>query len=88
MTLVANLLPVIGQHLLAGFREPRAILLQAAQHDLVAIVHVGATEPRNVPRTGVVSLLRGGAGSEQNEGNDERKSGHFEAPAVGVTVAF
>jgi len=72
---------VFGQDLFAGFREPRAVLLQASQYDHIAFVHLRAAEPRDVSRAGVVSLLRRGAGRKQNEGKDEEESGHLENPA-------
>src|SRR5207237_6602143 len=59
------LLPVIGQHLVAGFRESRAVLLQAGEHDLVAVIHMRAAKARDVARAGVVSLLRGGGRGQQ-----------------------
>src|SRR6202041_1295384 len=53
----SGLLPVFGQHLLAGPAEPGAMLLQAAQHHRIALVHLGAAEARHVTRAGVVTLL-------------------------------
>jgi hypothetical protein len=48
---------VIRQHLVAAFAQPRAILLEAGEHSLVAIVHHGAAKARDVARAGVVSGL-------------------------------
>src|SRR5581483_103156 len=53
-----NLLPVLGQDLVAGPAEPGAMLLQAREHDRIASVHVGAAEARHVTRAGIVALLR------------------------------
>ena len=36
---------------------PGAVLLQARQYDLVAVVHLGPAKPRDVARAGVLSLL-------------------------------
>ena len=38
------LLPVIRQHLVAGFARARAVLLQAGEHGAIAIVHHGAAK--------------------------------------------
>jgi hypothetical protein len=54
----SRLLTVIGQNLRAGPAEPAAVLLQACQHDLVAVIDVSAAKPRNVPRASVMPLLR------------------------------
>src|SRR3979490_1454366 len=54
----AELTPVIGQGLGAGSAEPAAVLLQAGQYDLVAVIHLRAAKTRNVPRTGIMALLR------------------------------
>ncbi len=55
----AALLPVLGQDLVAGLREPGAVLLQAGQHDLIAFIHMGPAKSRDVARAGVMPLLRG-----------------------------
>ena len=52
-----KLLPVAGQHLLARLAEPGAVLLQARQHDLVAVIEMGAAKARGVARAGVLALL-------------------------------
>ena len=62
-----QLLPVIGQHLLAGLAEPGAVLLQAGQHDLVAIIHLRTAKARDVTRAGVVPLLRRRARGDQEQ---------------------
>ena len=54
----SELLPVIGQYFRTGPAEPGAVLLQARQYDLVAVIHVSAAKPRDIPRTGVLPLLR------------------------------
>ena len=51
------LLPVFGQDLVAGLAEPGAVLLQAGQHDLIALIHMGAAEARHIARAGIVPLL-------------------------------
>src|SRR5436190_9146708 len=76
----SELLPVADQHLLTGLAEAGAVLLQARQHDHVALIHVRPAEPRDVAGAGVLALLRRSHGGHQNEGqnqgNDEKKSGH------------
>ena len=46
------LLPVACQHLLAALADLGAVLLQAGQHDLVAILHLRPAIPRDVARAG------------------------------------
>jgi hypothetical protein len=71
---------VTGQQLLAGPADPGAVLLQARQHDLIAVIHVGPAKTRDIPRAGVTSLLlRRSARGHQQKRNDEKKSGHFHA---------
>jgi hypothetical protein len=53
-----ELLPVIGQDLRAGPAQPATVLLQARQHELVAVIDVSAAKPRNVARASVMPLLR------------------------------
>jgi len=48
---------VIGQNLRAGATEPAAVLLQARQNDLVAVIHLSAAKTRDIPRARVMSLL-------------------------------
>jgi hypothetical protein len=55
-----TLLPVIGQNLGAGPAQSGTVLLQARQNDLVAVIDVSAAKTRDVPRTGIMPLLRGG----------------------------
>jgi hypothetical protein len=72
---------VARQRLLTGLADPGAVLLQARQHDLIAIIHLRPAKPRNIPRAGVMPLplLRRSARSHQQKRNDEKKSGHFYA---------
>ena len=56
MTMMA-LLPVVGERLLAGLAETAAMLLQAGQHDLIALAEMGAAEPRGIARAGIAPLL-------------------------------
>jgi hypothetical protein len=53
-----NLLPVIGQDFRAGVAQPGAVLPEAGQHDLIAVIHVRAAIARDIPRAGVGTLLR------------------------------
>jgi hypothetical protein len=50
---------VVDQLLLTRPAEPGAILLQARQHDLVAIAEHGPAKPRGVARAGILALLLG-----------------------------
>lgn len=72
---------MIGQYFRAGPAEPGAVLLQARQYDLVAVIHVSAAKPRDVPRTGIVPLLRRRRRSHQNKRNDAKEFGHVVTPA-------
>jgi hypothetical protein len=74
---VCKLLPVAGQHLLARLADAGAVLLQTGQHDLVTILHLGAAESRDVAGAGIMALLRRSRGRNQNQRNDEQKSGHI-----------
>jgi hypothetical protein len=56
-------------------------LLQARQYDLVAVIHVSAAESRDIPRAGVLPLLRRRRRCHQNKRNDAKKSGHDVTPA-------
>ena len=47
-------LAVVDQHLVAGLADPGAVLLQARQHRIVAIIHHGAAMASDVPGTGIV----------------------------------
>jgi hypothetical protein len=72
-----KLLPVVGQHLVAGLGETGAMLLQARQHGLVAIIDHGAAKAGDVARAGVVShLLRSGIFGTNKKGNDDQKPDH------------
>jgi hypothetical protein len=77
MTVVRKLLPVVGQNLRAGVAQPGPVLLQARQHDLVAIIHLSAAKPRDIPRAGVMALLRRRRRGHQNKRHDEKNSGHL-----------
>src|SRR5580692_10939448 len=80
-----DLLPVVGQHLVAGLAEAGAVLLQAGEHHLIAVIHDRAAVPRHVACAGVVAgllLLRPGSrrqrGRSQNDKrNNQNKSGHL-----------
>ena len=74
------LLPVARQHLLAALADLGAVLLQAGQNDLVAILHLRPAKSRDVPRAGVLPLfflLRRRAGGHQDQGNDEKNFAHL-----------
>ena len=79
-----KLLPVLGQHFVAGSAEPPAILLETTQNGIVAIVHHGPAMARDVPRAGLMSrltsLLGRRRGSEQDKRSNEKNSDHLVAP--------
>jgi hypothetical protein len=73
---------VLGQDLFTGPAEPRAVLLEARQHDLVTIIHHGPAMAGNIARAGVVALLLGrGGGRHHKERNEKKKSGHLVVPS-------
>jgi hypothetical protein len=73
------LLTVIAQHLGAGLAERGAVLLEARQDHLIAVIHLGSAMPRDVAgTTGILprrSVLRGCRGCCEQQSND-KKSGH------------
>jgi hypothetical protein len=75
-----KLLPVFRQNLGAGLAEPRAVLLEACQNNLVAVVHMSPAKPRDIARAPRIrpSALRGSCGDDQEKRNCEQKSGHLE----------
>jgi hypothetical protein len=81
---------VFGQNLRAGLAEPVTVLLQARQHDLIAVIHVRAAKTRDVPDAGVMSLplLRRRHRSHENKRNNEKKSGHDVMPTGHDLDAF
>ncbi|HEY4746447.1 MAG TPA: hypothetical protein VIH38_02745, partial [Steroidobacteraceae bacterium] len=68
---------MIGQGFCAGMAQPGAILPQARQHDLVAVIHLRPAKSRNIPRAGVMplSLLRRSSRGHQQKRNNEKESG-------------
>jgi hypothetical protein len=76
------LLPVIGQHLLAGPAEPAAMLFQTPQNDRVAVVDDSSAETRDIARAGVVPLLCRRRCRPQNERQNQEDSIHLTAPHV------
>ena len=71
--LTPGLLPVFGQHLVAGPAEPGAVLLQAAQHHRIAVVHQGAAEARHITRAGIVTLLGRNGGHREKLRRHQRE---------------
>jgi hypothetical protein len=72
---------VFGQNLLAGLAESLTVLLQARQHDVVAVIHMRAAKTRDIPRAGVMSLLlRRRRRTQQNERKNKKKSRHDVMP--------
>src|SRR4051794_10611023 len=76
----AELLTVVGQHLAAGFRQLRTILLKARQNDEVALVHQRSAKPRHVARARLLLigrtatlLLGNGAGRDRYSQQRKRK---------------
>jgi hypothetical protein len=73
---------VIRQNLGAGLAQSRAVLLQASENDLVALVHLRPAKPRHIPRATRIrpSALRGSRGNDEKKRNGKQKSGHLECP--------
>jgi|ERR1700722_11120834 hypothetical protein len=84
-----NLLPVLGQHFIAGPAEPGAMLLETTQNGIVAVVHHGPAMARDVPRAGLMSrltsLLGRRRGSEQDKRSNEKNPDHLVAPYLSHT---
>jgi hypothetical protein len=78
-----ELLPVIGQRLLATLAQPSPMLLQASQHGVVAVIENGTTMSLGIARAGVAPLLlllRRSSGRQQNQRYDgKQESGHLKA---------
>jgi hypothetical protein len=72
-------LPVLGHQPLAGPTDAAAVLLQAGEHGLIAVVDDWAAKARSIARAGVVLArrLRQRAGGDQDEANQTDKSGHW-----------
>src|SRR5215468_9125077 len=61
---------VRGQCRLAGLAQPCAILLQAGEHDHVAVIEMSAAKARGITRAGILALLcRSACGGDQNKRN-------------------
>ena len=71
---------MLDQDLVAGPLDVPAMLLQAGEHHLVAVIHDPAAQPHDVTRAGVV-LAPGGlcrrARGDQEEGNAAKKFRHM-----------
>ena len=61
------------QRLLAGLAEPRAVLLQAGQHDLIAVIEMRAAKARRIPRAGIMPLLLRAKPPTRSEQAEARK---------------
>lgn len=57
----ADLLPVAGQHLAAGFGQLRTILLQACENDEIALVHELPAITRDIARASLLLVWRAAA---------------------------
>ena len=68
------LLPVLRQHLLAAAAEALAVLLQAGEHDLIALAHLGAAEAADVARACIVLTRRLREGAGRAPGSPARSS--------------
>jgi hypothetical protein len=62
------LLTVFDQNLVAAPADPGAMLLQAGQHRLIAIIHDGSAVPHHVAGAGIVLPLRWLRGSRRSNG--------------------
>jgi hypothetical protein len=66
---------MFDQDLVAALADPGAVLLQAGQHDLVAVIHDGAAVTDYVAGAGVVlalAYLRNSSRSKPNRGKGKR----------------
>ena len=72
--------PVRSQRRLAGLAQPRAILLQAGEHDHVTVIEMGAAEARGIARAGILALRGSACCSQYDKWNYEEKSEHFAQP--------
>jgi hypothetical protein len=80
---------VSSQRRLAGLAQPRAILLQAGEHNHVAFIEMGAAKTRGIARAGILALLcRSARGDDQNKRNRKKKSGHHVTPSYRAMEAF
>ena len=70
------------QHLLAALADLGAVLLQAGQHELIALLHLRPAIARGVARAGVMPLLpvlrrlRRSDGRDEKEGDNENYLAH------------
>src|SRR5215468_9582658 len=66
-----KILPSVrGQCRLAGLAQPCTILLQAGEHDHVAVIEMSAAKARGITRAGILALLcRSACGGDQNKRN-------------------
>jgi hypothetical protein len=76
----ALLLSVFRHDLVAGPADPGAVLLQAGQHDRIAVVHASSAKPRDVARAGVMALLRPRLCGHQNKRKNQENSEHLITP--------
>jgi hypothetical protein len=60
------------------------MLLQAGEHHLIAVIEMSATEALGVAPAGILArpLLRRSACGDQNNGDSEKKTGHFIEPSI------
>jgi hypothetical protein len=80
-----HLLPVIGQHLLAGLAERGAVLLQAAQDHHVAVVHLGSAMACDVTgTTRILSRLSILGESRRRQQKQGQKQGNDKKPDHGM----
>jgi hypothetical protein len=88
--MTSELLPVIGQNLLAGPAQPGAVLLEAGQNGHIAVVHHRTAMTADVTRASRVrpSALRRRRRDQQNKREDEKKSSHNATPASDELPAF
>ena len=72
------------QHLLAGLADLGAILLQARQHDLVALLHLRPAKPRDVAGAGVMARLL----SAPRRLEDDQRPGEWRKESWSFCYAF
>ena len=78
------LLPVIRQNLRAGLAQPRAVLLEACQNNLVALVHMRPAKPRHIPRASGIgpAALRRAPPEASNRPRKREEKSELSHPAL------
>ena len=79
---------VCGKRRLTALAQLRAILLQAGEHDHVAVIEMGAAEARGVACTGILALRRSAGSRDRDKRYNEKKPDHRSHLEYPVMRAF